>query len=42
MRDITIDLPHPRTIETRQNVRFFALENEVWEALRASERGAYE
>lgn len=36
--DITIDLPQPRNIETRENVRFFQLENEVREALRESER----
>ena len=36
--DVTIDLPQPRTIETRENVRFFELENHVREALRKSEQ----
>lgn len=35
--DITIDLPHPRNTETRENVRFFELETRVREALRKSE-----
>jgi NitT/TauT family transport system ATP-binding protein len=35
--DIKIDLPHPRTADTRENVRFFELETEVREALRKSE-----
>ncbi|GIK41888.1 MAG: sulfonate ABC transporter ATP-binding lipoprotein [Chloroflexota bacterium] len=35
--DIKIDLPHPRTTDTRENVRFFELETEVREALRKSE-----
>ncbi|RME58100.1 MAG: ABC transporter ATP-binding protein, partial [Caldilineae bacterium] len=36
--DIEIDLPQPRGMETRENVRFFELETEVREALRVSER----
>lgn len=36
-RDITIDLPQPRNVDTRENVRFFELETEVREALRISE-----
>lgn len=35
--DIKINLPHPRTADTRENVRFFELETEVREALRKSE-----
>jgi NitT/TauT family transport system ATP-binding protein len=35
--DIKIDLAHPRNTETRENVRFFQLETELREALRASE-----
>lgn len=35
--DIAIDLPHPRTADSRTNVRFFELENEVRKALRAAE-----
>ncbi|MEM7344664.1 MAG: ABC transporter ATP-binding protein [Chloroflexota bacterium] len=35
--DIPIDLPQPRTTNTRDDVRFFELETEVREALRASE-----
>lgn len=35
--DIPIDLPQPRSHETRGNVRFFELEQKVREALRASE-----
>jgi NitT/TauT family transport system ATP-binding protein len=35
--DINIDLPHPRSTETRENVRFFELETEVREVLRESE-----
>jgi NitT/TauT family transport system ATP-binding protein len=35
--DIKIDLPHPRTTDTRENVRFFELETEIREALRKSE-----
>lgn len=37
-QDIPIDLPQPRTVETRENVRFFELETQVREALRESER----
>ena len=37
-RDIPIDLPQPRGVDTRESVRFFQLETEVREALRASER----
>jgi len=37
IRDIKIDLPHPRNSDTRENVRFFELETEVREALRESE-----
>lgn len=37
IKDIKIDLAHPRNTETRENVRFFQLETEVREALRASE-----
>ena len=37
-RDITIDLPQPRNTKTRENVRFFEIENEVRNALRESER----
>jgi NitT/TauT family transport system ATP-binding protein len=37
IRDIKIDLAHPRNTETRENVRFFELETEVREALRESE-----
>jgi NitT/TauT family transport system ATP-binding protein len=37
VNDIKIDLPHPRTNDTRENVRFFELETEVREALRKSE-----
>lgn len=37
-QDIVIDLPQPRSVETRENVRFFELETEVREALRESER----
>jgi NitT/TauT family transport system ATP-binding protein len=36
--DINIDLPQPRNNDTRENVRFFELENQVREALRESER----
>ena len=39
--DLIIDLPQPRTIETREDVRFFELETEVREALRESERHGY-
>ena len=35
--DIEIDLPQPRSAETRENVRFFELETKLREALRASE-----
>ena len=35
--DIAIDLPQPRDVHTRDNVRFFELETEVRAALRASE-----
>ena len=35
--DITIDLPQPRNNATRENVRFFELETELREALRAGE-----
>ena len=35
--DIPIDLPQPRTTNTRDDVRFFELETEVREALRTSE-----
>ena len=38
--DITIDLPQPRHTDTREAVRFFELETQVREALRASERPA--
>jgi len=38
INDIPIDLPQPRNIDTRENVRFFELETEVREALRQSER----
>lgn len=37
-QDIAIDLPQPRNVETRENVRFFELETHVREALRESER----
>ena len=37
-QDIKIDLPHPRNLDTRENVRFFELETIVREALRESER----
>ena len=37
-RDIPIDLPQPRGVDTRESVRFFQLETEVREALRESER----
>ena len=37
-QDIAIDLPQPRNVETRENVRFFELETQVREALRESER----
>jgi NitT/TauT family transport system ATP-binding protein len=37
IEDIKIDLSHPRNTETREDVRFFKLETEVREALRASE-----
>ena len=40
MDDIAIDLPHPRGVETREDVRFFELENRVREALRESERAS--
>ncbi|MCB0193148.1 MAG: ABC transporter ATP-binding protein [Anaerolineae bacterium] len=36
--DIKIDLPQPRNTDTREDVRFFQLENEVRDALRESER----
>lgn len=36
--DIAIDLPQPRGVETRENVRFFELETQVREALREGER----
>lgn len=35
--DIPIDLPQPRGVDTRENVRFFQLETEVREALRRGE-----
>jgi len=35
--DIAIDLPQPRDVHSRDNVRFFELETEVRSALRASE-----
>ncbi len=35
--DIVIDLPQPRTFDTREDVRFFQLETQVREALRRSE-----
>jgi len=38
INDIAIDLPKPRGMKTRENVRFFELETEVREALRESER----
>ena len=38
-RVVPIDLPRPRTFETRESPEFFALANEVREALRAMERG---
>lgn len=37
IEDIKIDLPQPRNTDTREDVRFFKLETEVREALRASE-----
>ncbi len=37
IEDIPIDLPHPRNVNTRENVRFFELETGVREALRKSE-----
>ena len=37
-RDIAIDLPQPRSVETRENAHFFELETQVREALRQSER----
>ena len=37
IHDIKIDLPQPRNVDTRENVRFFELETEVREALRKSE-----
>lgn len=37
VEDITIDLPQPRGLDTRSDVRFFELENQVRDALRASE-----
>jgi NitT/TauT family transport system ATP-binding protein len=37
IRDIKIDLPQPRNTDTREDVRFFQLETEVREALRAGE-----
>lgn len=37
-QDIKIDLPQPRNTATREDVRFFQLENQVREALRESER----
>lgn len=36
--DIAIDLPQPRNVDTREDVRFFELETQVREALRKSER----
>lgn len=38
MQDIAIDLKQPRDAHTREDVRFFELENQVREALRTSER----
>lgn len=38
--DIPIDLPQPRSTETRGNVHFFELEQRVREALRSSESGS--
>jgi NitT/TauT family transport system ATP-binding protein len=37
--EITIDLPHPRTVETREDPRFFEYATEVREALRKHEAG---
>ncbi len=37
IRDIALDLPHPRNAEVRESVRFFELESKVREALRESE-----
>ncbi len=39
-QDIPIDLPQPRGVDTRENVRFFELETQVREALRANKRQA--
>ncbi len=36
---IPVDLPHPRSIETREQPRYYALLTEVREALRAAEAG---
>jgi NitT/TauT family transport system ATP-binding protein len=36
---VSINLPRPRVFETRESPEFFALANEVREALRAGERG---
>ena len=37
---IPLDLPHPRTVETRESARFFELATRVREALRRSEKDA--
>ncbi len=37
VQDIAIDLPQPRGVDTRENVRFFELETQVREALRAAQ-----
>jgi len=34
--EIPVDLPHPRTVETRESARYFALVTEVREALRSA------
>jgi len=36
---IEVDLPHPRTAETRESPRYFELATEVREALRRVEKG---
>jgi NitT/TauT family transport system ATP-binding protein len=36
-RVVAVDLPRPRTFETRENPRFFTLVTEVRECLRAME-----
>jgi len=39
-RVVEVDLPHPRTVETRESPRYFELVTEVREALRRHEGGA--